>query len=107
MSEDKWIQVNWSASSDEEAKKVASIIITLRLAACAHIMPIQSLFLWKGNLEKAEERLVIFKTKESKYEKIEDVILKNAAYEVPEILKIPLLGGFKTYLDWIDETLKD
>jgi periplasmic divalent cation tolerance protein len=34
---------------------------------------------------------------------VESLIRENHSYEVPQIVKVPVTGGLKEYLDWISE----
>jgi periplasmic divalent cation tolerance protein len=51
-----------SAPSMEEAKKIASNLVSNKLAACVNIIPqILSVYEWKGNIENGEEFLLMIK----------------------------------------------
>jgi periplasmic divalent cation tolerance protein len=84
------------------AEMLSRSLIENRLAACVQIMPIKSFYEWKGEICKEEERLLLIKTKSSLYPGIEDLILKNHPYEVPEILMVHSTGGLEKYLTWIE-----
>lgn len=62
--------------------------------------------MWEGELEKAQEVKVFFKTKTEKFPKIQEIIAKNCSYDVPEILQIPIVKGHKPYLDFIENSLQ-
>jgi len=98
--------VHWSAASLDEARQVCQELVNKKLVACAHIIPhMESIFLWKGQLEKAAEVAVIFKTKIENFAEIQKVITELASYEVPEILQTPITDGFSPYLNWMQETM--
>lgn len=106
MQETQYIQIYWTCGSLDEARKVSRLLVEQRLVACANIIPwIESIFLWNDELDTSQETKVIYKTRQEKFEEIKEIILKNAKYEIPEILKVPILGGHQDYLDWIDESL--
>lgn len=98
-----YIQIQWTCNNLEEARKTSQEVIEAGLAACAQIHPIESIFLWKGAMATENEYKVIFKTKQSHFEKIKNMILANATYEIPEILEIKINRGNERYLQWIDE----
>ncbi|HSX04647.1 MAG TPA: divalent-cation tolerance protein CutA, partial [Rhabdochlamydiaceae bacterium] len=87
----------------EEARKVARHLIEKKLVACANIIPhIESLYLWNDKIETDQEVKVIFKTKDSHFDRVRDYIEKNGSYEVPEVSKITLdeiNPAYKTYLN--------
>jgi len=91
-----------TTSSKKEAEKIAQHLLNERLIACANIIgPVSSLFRWAGKMEKAEEYLIIMKSREDLFEKLADAVKALHSYEVPEILVLPIVGGSKAYLDWL------
>ncbi|MFH0931321.1 MAG: divalent-cation tolerance protein CutA [Candidatus Zixiibacteriota bacterium] len=92
-----------TASSEEEAKKIAQSLVEKRLAACVNIIKdVQSVFRWKGKISDEKELLLIIKTRKKLYKNVEEVIKTLHAYEVPEIIALPIISGSKDYLYWID-----
>lgn len=87
----------------DEARELASGLVGERLAACVQITGITSCYEWKGKVNMDSEQLMLIKAKASLYPDIEEFITKNHSYEVPEIVKIPIEDGLKSYLNWIDE----
>jgi periplasmic divalent cation tolerance protein len=92
----------------ESAKKIASSLIEKKLAACVNtINNVESIFRWEGKIEKTSERLLIVKSKKQLLEKLVTDIHHNHPYKLPEILALPIIGGSKKYIDWLnDETQK-
>lgn len=86
----------------KDALSLSEKILRQRLAACVQISgPVQSLYRWKGKNEKSRELQLWIKTKASAYKKLENFIRKNHAYEVPEIIALPVKNGSRDYLSWI------
>ncbi|MFH2138958.1 MAG: divalent-cation tolerance protein CutA [Candidatus Omnitrophota bacterium] len=104
--ESGYIIVFVTASSAEEAGKLSKALIDHKLAACVNTAPVASVFTWQGKTEKAEEILMIIKTRADLFEKLETLVKKEHSYDVPEIIAIPIFAGSKDYLDWIDESTK-
>lgn len=95
-----------TTSSKKEAEKIAQHLLDERLIACANIIgPVSSLFHWAGKMEKAEEYLIIMKSRKDLFEKLADAVKALHSYEVPEILVLPIVGGSKAYLDWLGSCL--
>jgi len=95
-----------TAASKKEADKIAKALIKNRLAACVNIVAgALSLFWWKGKVDRAREALLVVKTRKEKFSKIVKLVKSLHSYEVPEIIAIPIVSGFKAYLKWIDESL--
>jgi periplasmic divalent cation tolerance protein len=86
-----------------EAQKIATALLKRRQAACVNILPgMSSHFWWKDKLDAAEECLVIVKSKESLMPDIIKSVRKLHSYSVPEIIALPIIGGSREYLEWID-----
>jgi len=98
----EFIVVLMTASSAEEAEKISFALIEKKLASCCNIVKgVTSIYEWKGNVEKGEECLVIIKTRKELFDKLSLEIRSLHSYEVPEIIALPLVGGFEPYLNWI------
>ena len=101
---EKYIQVFTTVEKKEDAKRIAKILLENRLAACVQIVgPIESMYWWKEKIEEATEYLIIIKSRDALYEKLEKAIRENHPYEVPEIIVSEIKKGYKEYISWIDE----
>lgn len=93
-----------TASTEEEAEKIASLLLEKRKAACVNVIPrVNSRFWWQGKLDSAQESLLIIKTRGALVPEITDMVKKAHSYTVPEIVALPIVGGNKDYLDWVDQ----
>lgn len=102
----KYVVVVVTTSSREEANKIVNALLNEKLIACANVFgPVSSSFWWQGKIDKAEEYLVFMKTEAELFEKITSCIKRLHSYEVPEIIALPIVKGFKPYLEWISNTL--
>ena len=88
------------------ARKIAENLINEKLAACVNIMPAGlSVYRWQGKVESAEENLLLIKTHENHYPKVETMIQNLHPYELPEIIVVPITSGLPDYLSWISENV--
>jgi periplasmic divalent cation tolerance protein len=69
-----------TAGDMDEAKSIGRTLIEERLAACANIFPIASIFRWRGNIDEANEVGIIVKTKTDKVKAIEKKIKEIHSY---------------------------
>lgn len=74
--------------NEQEAEKIAEILLTEKLVACANILPSKSLYFWQGKLNKEQEAILILKTTKDKIKIAEGRIKELHSYELPCILKI-------------------
>lgn len=84
------------------AQKFARELVTQKLAACVNILPaMTSVYAWQGEIETAQEHLLIIKAQAKQYSAIENWLKSNHPYEVPEIVALPITQGLPDYLNWI------
>jgi len=96
-----------TTASKEEAETIAQRLLKDKLIACANIVgPVYSHFRWSGKIDKAEEYLVLMKSRRDLFKALSETVKALHSYEVPEILALPVVDGSKTYLDWLDSCLR-
>ena len=77
-------------------------LLERRLVACANVLPpMRSAYWWKGTIETAEERQVVFKTRQGCVDALEAALRELHPFDVPEFLVIPVFGGSEAYLRWV------
>jgi len=88
----------------ETAQRISNQLITEKFAACANILPaVESIYRWKGKIETGNETLVFFKLNEDRQSAFQEKLRSLHAYEVPEIIFIPVSSGLPEYLRWVAE----
>ncbi|MCC8376804.1 MAG: divalent cation tolerance protein CutA [Rickettsia endosymbiont of Graphium doson] len=88
------------------AKKIASLLLELDLAACIQIDDVKSYFKWEKKVNFEKEYRIVIKAKSSNYKKIENKILEVHNYELPQIIKINIDCGLQKSLEWINQNSK-
>lgn len=102
-----WALILTTTSSHEEAQKIAAALVNEKLAACVNIVDgVHSIYWWEGRAESASESLLIIKTTLEKAEKVSKRIKELHSYSVPEVLILPVLGGYEDYMKWVEESVK-
>ena len=81
--------------------KTANVMVQKQLAACVNFTKINSVYIWKGKMEKTEEFLVLFKTTTKASSSLKIEIKKLHPYKVPEIAEIKINSINKSYFDWL------
>ncbi len=86
-----------------ESSRIAHAVVGKHLAACVNILtaPVESLYMWKGKLERSREHLLLIKTTTKRLKALERELLRMHSYETPEFLVLPIVGGSKAYLRWL------
>jgi periplasmic divalent cation tolerance protein len=96
-----------TVASKEEARKIMRILLDQHLIACANLLgPVESQFWWKGKIDEAREYMVVMKSDEKLFKKLSEAIKQVHSYEVPEILAVPIVKGWKPYMRWLNASLK-
>lgn len=94
-----------TAKDQEQADKIAEKLVTDKLVACANVVPgIRSIFRWEGKLDRAEEVLLILKSRRRHFSAIVKAVKALHSYDVPEVIAMPIIEGNKDYLDWLTES---
>ncbi len=93
--------------SRREARRIARILISEKLAACVNILstPVESIYRWKGKIETAREFLLLVKTSRRHLPALERRVRALHSYDVPEILALPIAHGSAGYIAWLADSL--
>ena len=87
----------------QDARKIAHTLTEEQLVACVNIIPnIESIYRWKGKIESDEETVMIIKTKDVNVKKTIQRIKQLHSYELPDVVVLPIIGGLKDYLNYIE-----
>ena len=93
-----------TTSSEEEATRLGKLLVEQQLVACVNILPkMKSIFRWEGQVSEEEECLMILKTRMSIFKALENTIIAQHSYEVPEIIALPIGAGLQPYLSWVSD----
>ena len=96
------IVVLMTAPSSAEAERIAEVLVSQQLAACVQILPgLQSIYVWQGKVQRESEVMVLAKTTQNNFAKLEREIHAIHSYETPEIVALPIVAGSEPYLSWL------
>ncbi len=84
------------------ASRIARLLVKNQLCACVNIIPgVESVYQWKDQIKSSQEYLLIIKSIKTAYSQIEQHIMANHPYELPEIIAVSVDTGLPDYLSWI------
>ncbi len=85
-----------------EAETAGRKIVERRLAACVNILPgMISHYWWEGKIERAEEVVMIVKTRASLAEPVRAAVKEMHSYTTPAIMVLPVESVDPDYHRWI------
>jgi periplasmic divalent cation tolerance protein len=95
------IAVVTTVSSRAEAQAIAHALVQRRLAACAQISDIHSVYRWQGEVQSADECRVVLKTTRERYPLVEQAIRELHSYDLPAIHAWAFDAIHAPYAEWI------
>jgi len=95
-----------TVGSAEDAERLARALVERRLAACVSVVPgVVSHYRWKGELQRAEERLLVIKTRGERMAALREALAELHPYELPELVAFEITSGSEPYLKWLDDSV--
>ena len=96
-----------TTSSRDHANTLAAELVSRRLAACVNILgPVSSVYQWQGEIERAEEFVLLIKTTEAQLGAIQQALCELHSYQLPELISFSIESGLEPYLDWIAASVR-
>lgn len=106
--ENKPVLIYTTFGNVEEAKKVGRILVESHLAACTNILPsMTSIYEWHGEIEEADEAVMIIKTRKACQARALSRIKDLHPYDTPALLVIVPEIVDKEFAAWICEQTSD
>ena len=101
------IVVLMTAPNADEATRIAEMLVERTLAACVQILPpMTSIYVWKGEVQRENEIMLVAKSTRAKFDELEDAVRAVHSYETPEIIALPIVAGSQSYLSWLSSCLE-
>ncbi len=94
-----------TTNSEEEAKNIARMLVSEKLAACVNIFPIHSIYRWQGEICEDGEWQLIIKTNLKLFPQLAERIKSLHSYQTPEIIALPLVDGSQSYIEWLQDSV--
>ncbi|MBM5800348.1 MAG: divalent-cation tolerance protein CutA [Cyanobacteria bacterium K_DeepCast_35m_m2_023] len=91
-------------ASPGQAEALARALLDRRLVACVSLRPLQSLYLWQGRLEQADEVQLLLKSDAARLAALQQAVHALHSYETPEWLWWPVSAS-AAYGGWLQAVL--
>jgi periplasmic divalent cation tolerance protein len=90
-----------------EARRIARRVVSNNLAACVNVVqsPVESVYTWKGKVEKAREYLLMIKTTAKRLAELEREVGRLHSYDVPEFIAFKVTEGSASYVAWLSSSV--
>ena len=99
----KILLITTTVEQMEDAERIAALLLEKRLVACAQISaPITSIYRWRGEVTKATEVVLSLKTLRRHYSEVEQILLQEHPYEIPEIISQEDFFASESYGRWLE-----
>jgi periplasmic divalent cation tolerance protein len=93
-----------TVSNNDEAERIATTVVTERLAACANLLGgIKSVYWWEGKVCEGEEVALVLKTSADQKTGLINRIKALHSYDCPAIVCLPIADGNPDFLTWIEQ----
>ncbi|WP_274561556.1 divalent-cation tolerance protein CutA [Streptomyces spiramyceticus] len=108
MTNRDFIVVTTTHDAEDKARAMAAAVVRERLAACAQVYPISSVYWWDGDVQSESEWRIDFKTRADLADRLTKFINDKHDYDTPEVVGVPVVTGSTAYLEWVKaETVQD
>lgn len=97
-----WLVVTTVGSADQ-AQQLAREMVERRLAACAQITALHSVYRWQGTLQSGPEWRLLLKTREDGVDALMTALRERHPYELPAIHALPTARAEPAYARWVDD----
>jgi periplasmic divalent cation tolerance protein len=104
----QFIDVLITCPDRQTASRIARVCVDERLAACANIgEQIESIYRWKGQIEKAMEFPLFLKTRAKLFDRLAARVKAEHPYETPCIIATEIAAIDQAYARWLEEETRD
>lgn len=101
-----WLVVT-TVGTREDAQRLARAAIEQRLAACAQIEAIDSVYRWQGAVHEDAELRILFKTAPARVDALLALLRSLHPYELPALHAFAVGKAEPTYAAWVTESCHD
>jgi periplasmic divalent cation tolerance protein len=101
-----WLVVT-TVGTRADALRLARAAVEQRLAACAQIEAIDSVYRWQGAVHEDAELRILFKTAPARVDALLALLRSLHPYELPALHALAVDKAEPTYAAWVTESCHD
>jgi periplasmic divalent cation tolerance protein len=98
------VEIVTTVATEEDAARIARELVETTAVACATFFPVRSVYTWKGATCDEAEHQIVCKTLEESAEEVERRLAELHPYEIPSILRVPVLNANEAFAAWVAES---
>nr|WP_276281955.1 divalent-cation tolerance protein CutA [Halorussus sp. DT72] len=87
----------------EDAPEIAETLVEERLAACVNRFPCTSVYRWEGEVHRDDEVILLAKTTDDAYDRLEARVEELHPYDVPCVERFEEDDLLASFAAWRDE----
>ena len=95
-----------TTAGEAESVVIARALVEEHRAACVNITGVTSFYRWEGESCQDQEQLLIIKTTRDRADAVMSRIREIHSYELPEMIMLPVAGGYPPYLQWVRDEVR-
>lgn len=84
-----------------EAERIASALLRKKLVVCVKMTPVRSRFLWQGDLNSADEVLLIMDAPADNFAAVETEVARHHSYDTFVLTAVPVTRTTTAAEAWI------
>ncbi|WP_132058351.1 divalent-cation tolerance protein CutA [Halorussus amylolyticus] len=88
------------------AEDLAELLVEERLAACVNRFPCTSVYRWDGEVHRDEEVVLLAKTTEEAYDRLEARVEESHPYDVPCVERFEEDDVLDAFGEWREDTVE-
>lgn len=93
-------------ATEEDAARVARVLVEERLVACANLLPgARSIYRWESRVADEREVVVLLKTRKQDWTALLSRLHELHPYDTPELVAVRVAAGAPKYMAWLEAQL--
>lgn len=101
------IDVTTTCPDRATAERLARAAIEGRLAACAHLVALDSVYVWQGEVVAEPEVALTLRTTPARLDGVRRLVEREHPYEVPALIAVAVTSVLTPYSEWADAATAD